>query len=58
MTQNAKRDCIIPTLSIQKTEKTYMVVSESGTLYGPPVSTQEEAEDLLVSWNNYYDPKY
>ena len=53
-----KKDTI-PTLIISKEGKYFIVRDENTTtIYGPLVSTQEEAEDLLISWNNYYDPKY
>jgi len=41
-------------LEIAKKDDKFVVQDENQTVYGPPVSTRKECEELLKDWKAYY----
>lgn len=41
-------------LKIVPTKEGFEVRDEKNVLYGPPVSTRKEAEQVLADWEAYY----
>ena len=44
-------------LEVAKNGNGFAVQDENETVYGPPVSTRKEAEELLKDWKAYYARK-
>jgi len=41
-------------LEIAKKADGFVVQDENQTVYGPPVGSRKEAEELLKDWKSYY----